>query len=43
MNTIKLIGILVLAITMTACGQTVEKKTKIIEGWKSLSENNYSI
>ena len=43
MKTIKLFGIIVLAINMTACGQTSENKTKTIEGWKSLSENSYSI
>ena len=43
MKTIKLIGTLVLAINMIACGQTKENKSNIIEGWKSISENNYSI
>jgi len=45
MNTKKLIDILTLLISMTACNQTREKKTKTeyIEGWKPLIENNYSI
>jgi hypothetical protein len=43
MKTIKLIGILALIINLTACGQTAENKTETLDGWKSISENIYSI
>ena len=46
MKTIKLIGILALITSLTACNQTEEEnniQTEILGDWKSLSENNYSI
>ena len=45
MNTLKLIGLLTIIVNLTTCGQTTENKsqTEVLDGWKSLSENNYSI
>lgn len=43
MKTIKLIGILVLFTNLIACSQTAENKTKTLDGWKSITEDNYSI
>jgi len=45
MKTIKLIIILGLITSLAACGQTEENntQTEILDNWKSLSENNYSI
>lgn len=44
MNFLKLIGVLTL-INLTACVQTEKKEvqTKTLDGWKSLTENNFSI
>ena len=45
MKKVKLIGILTVFINLTAGGQTVENNTytESEDGWKSLTENNYSI
>ena len=43
MKIIKLIGIIALGINLNACGQTSENKAETAKGWKSLSENDYSI
>ncbi len=43
MKTLKLIGIFVLVIHLTTCGQNSRDKTKAIKGWKILTEKNYSI
>jgi len=45
MNIIKLIGLLTAIMHFTACAQTIEKntQTKVFKGWKSLTENNYSV
>jgi len=45
MKELKLIGLFAVFITFTACGQTVANKTptESQDGWKSLTENNYSI
>ena len=45
MNIIKIIGLLTVIMHFTACAQTTEKKTStnVLNGWESLTENNYSI
>jgi hypothetical protein len=43
MKTTQLIGILFLIANLTACGQTEKNKTETLDGWKSISENDYSI
>lgn len=43
MKTIKLIGIIALAINMTACGQSTKDKAETLESWKLLSDDNYTI
>ena len=45
MKKVKLIGLLAVLMNLTACGQTQENKTQkvVLDGWKSLTENNYSI
>lgn len=45
MKTLKLIGILILLINITACVQTEEKKiqTETLDGWKSFTNDNYLI
>lgn len=43
MKTIKFIGILALITNFAAYGQMTENKAKIPDGWKSISDNTYSI
>jgi len=45
MKILKLIGILAVITNLTACGQTAGNKTQTeaLDGWKSMTENNYSI
>jgi hypothetical protein len=45
MKTLKLIGLLTLIVNFTAFGQTTESKsqTEVLNEWKTLTENNYSI
>jgi hypothetical protein len=45
MKILKLIGILTVITSATACAQTTESKSKTVDTveWKSLTENNYSI
>jgi len=45
MKILKIIGVLVFIVNLTVYAQTSEKETQteILKGWKSLTENNYSI
>ena len=45
MKTLKLIGLLTIIVNLTAYGQTTENKSQaeVLDGWKSLTENSYSI